>query len=141
MYSTTKEFLRYFGLNAVTDLPRLEEFAEVLGLRPDELELAVEGAESMAGVTAGSAAADAPGASGTPRPDGLRETERPDVGAPEQTERRERTEEEEEGEDGDEGAAGRESARLSSGTVPDLEPGDNRHTVDDRDIVDFLDEA
>jgi hypothetical protein len=34
----------------VTDLPRLEEFAEVLGLKPGELELAVEGAESVAEV-------------------------------------------------------------------------------------------
>jgi len=50
MYRTTKEFLRYFGLNFVTDLPRLEEFAEVLGLKPGEMELAVEGAESVAGV-------------------------------------------------------------------------------------------
>jgi segregation and condensation protein B len=50
MYRTTKEFLRYFGLNSVTDLPRLEEFAEVLGLKPEELELAVEGAESVEGV-------------------------------------------------------------------------------------------
>lgn len=47
MYGTTKEFLRYFGLTAMTDLPRLEEFTEVLGLRPDELELTVEGAESV----------------------------------------------------------------------------------------------
>jgi segregation and condensation protein B len=50
MYGTTKEFLRYFGLNAITDLPRLEEFAEVLGLKPEEIELAVEGAESLAGI-------------------------------------------------------------------------------------------
>jgi segregation and condensation protein B len=53
MYRTTKEFLRYFGLNFVTDLPRLEEFAEVLGLKPGELELAVEGAESVAEVVSG----------------------------------------------------------------------------------------
>jgi segregation and condensation protein B len=52
MYRTTKEFLRYFGLNSVTDLPRLEEFAEVLGLKPEELELAVEGAEAMEGMQA-----------------------------------------------------------------------------------------
>lgn len=52
MYRTTKEFLRYFGLNFVTDLPRLEEFAEVLGLKPGEMELAVEGAESVAEVQA-----------------------------------------------------------------------------------------
>ncbi len=56
MYRTTKEFLRYFGLNAITDLPRLEEFAEVLGLKPEELELAIEGAESMAGMVAGEGA-------------------------------------------------------------------------------------
>lgn len=48
MYRTTREFLRYFGLNFITDLPRLEEFAEVLGLKPGEMELAVEGAESVA---------------------------------------------------------------------------------------------
>lgn len=59
MYQTTKEFLRYFGLNAITDLPRLEEFAEVLGLRPDELELAVEGAESLAGVSSNRTDAEA----------------------------------------------------------------------------------
>ncbi len=50
MYRTTKEFLRYFGLNFVTDLPRLEEFAEVLGRTPGERERAVEGAESVAEV-------------------------------------------------------------------------------------------
>ncbi len=48
MYRTTKEFLRYFGLNTITDLPRLEEFAEVLGLAPGELQMTVEGAEHMA---------------------------------------------------------------------------------------------
>ena len=53
MYRKTKELLGYFGLNFVTDLPRLEEFAEVLGLKPGELELAVEGAESVAGVVGG----------------------------------------------------------------------------------------
>ncbi len=47
MYRTTKEFLRYFGLNTITDLPRLEEFAEVLGLQPGELQMTVEGAEHM----------------------------------------------------------------------------------------------
>ena len=49
MYRTTKEFLRYFGLNFVTDLPRLEEFAEVLGLKPGELELASSVTVSGAG--------------------------------------------------------------------------------------------
>ena len=47
MYGTTKEFLRYFGLNSITDLPRLEEFAEVLGLKPDELEMTIKGAEAF----------------------------------------------------------------------------------------------
>lgn len=31
LYRTTREFLVHFGLNAVQDLPRLEEFAEILG--------------------------------------------------------------------------------------------------------------
>ncbi len=52
MYKTTKEFLRYFGLNTITDLPRLEEFAEVLGLAHSELTMTIEGAEHLAGVAA-----------------------------------------------------------------------------------------
>ncbi len=55
MYRTTKEFLRYFGLNTITDLPRLEEFAEVLGLQPGELQMTIEGAEHMANMMSGSA--------------------------------------------------------------------------------------
>ena len=51
MYGTTKEFLRYFGLNSVTDLPRLEEFAEVLGLNPEELEMTIQGAESLSAMS------------------------------------------------------------------------------------------
>lgn len=31
LYRSTKEFLLHFGLNSIQDLPRLEEFAEVLG--------------------------------------------------------------------------------------------------------------
>lgn len=31
LYRTTRDFLMHFGLNAIQDLPRLEEFAEVLG--------------------------------------------------------------------------------------------------------------
>jgi segregation and condensation protein B len=31
LYRTTREFLTHFGLNGIQDLPRLEEFAEVLG--------------------------------------------------------------------------------------------------------------
>ncbi len=52
MYRTTREFLRYFGLDSVTDLPRLEEFAEVLGLKPEELSATVEGAESAGALAA-----------------------------------------------------------------------------------------
>jgi segregation and condensation protein B len=77
MYQTTKEFLRYFGLNAITDLPRLEEFAEVLGLRPDELELAIEGAESLAGVSSDRPGDDADGSDGD-LADGGAERERDD---------------------------------------------------------------
>ena len=70
MYRTTKEFLRYFGLNTITDLPRLEEFAEVLGLQPGELQMTVEGAEHMANLMSGAAdgtdeAADAEATTGT----------------------------------------------------------------------------
>ena len=50
LYGTTRLFLELLGLNSRDDLPRLEEFAEVLGLKPGELELAVEGAESVAEV-------------------------------------------------------------------------------------------
>jgi segregation and condensation protein B len=52
MYRTTKEFLRYFGLSTITDLPRLEEFSEVLGLPPGELAMTINGAEHLAGVAA-----------------------------------------------------------------------------------------
>ena len=31
LYKSTKEFLLHFGLNSIQDLPRLEEFAEILG--------------------------------------------------------------------------------------------------------------
>jgi segregation and condensation protein B len=31
LYKTTKDFLLHFGLNSIQDLPRLEEFAEILG--------------------------------------------------------------------------------------------------------------
>jgi hypothetical protein len=32
MYATTKEFLIRFGLNELTDLPKVEDMAEALGL-------------------------------------------------------------------------------------------------------------
>ncbi|MBD3347700.1 MAG: SMC-Scp complex subunit ScpB [Candidatus Eisenbacteria bacterium] len=85
MYGTTKEFLRYFGLNSVTDLPRLEEFAEVLGLKPEELELTIEGAESL------SAIADREAATASDEDGETTETETPNTpadgaGADEETE-------------------------------------------------------
>lgn len=41
LYRTTREFLVHFGLNSVQDLPRLEEFAEILGENmPEELTMA-----------------------------------------------------------------------------------------------------
>ncbi|MGK2856199.1 MAG: SMC-Scp complex subunit ScpB [Thermoanaerobaculia bacterium] len=50
LYRTTKEFLLHFGLNSIQDLPRLEEFAEVLG-------------ESLAEELLGSASEDGVGSS------------------------------------------------------------------------------
>ena len=44
LYRTTKEFLVHFGLNTLQDLPRLEEFAEILGENVNDEELvAVDG--------------------------------------------------------------------------------------------------
>ena len=140
MYSTTREFLRYFGLNAVTDLPRLEEFAEVLGLKPDELELAVEGAESMAGVAAGDASLSASDASGEPLPDTMRGAVAPEEHVLERTAPVQHTGTTTEA-GGDGGDTERDHVPLTSTSVPNLEPGDNRHTVNDRDIIDPLDEA
>lgn len=48
LYRTTREFLVHFGLNSVQDLPRLEEFAEILGENmPDEMiSMSAAGAEA-----------------------------------------------------------------------------------------------
>lgn len=45
LYRTTKEFLTHFGLNSIQDLPRLEEFAEVLGENVNEELAAIEAVE------------------------------------------------------------------------------------------------
>jgi segregation and condensation protein B len=117
MYRTTKEFLRYFGLNFVTDLPRLEEFAEVLGLKPGELELAVEGAESVAGVAGEDVESPPPEdeiGEGVPvlhEPDGLGAAE---AGVEDES-------------------TGREAARR-------LPPHGNPHALDDRSIIEEIDE-
>ncbi len=36
LYGTTKEFLKYFGLNSIDDLPRIEELEEILSQRESE---------------------------------------------------------------------------------------------------------
>jgi segregation and condensation protein B len=71
LYRTTKEFLLHFGLNSIQDLPRLEEFAEVLGEGLGEellgsvsseegviLDLVAEGAEQGAETRGGEAESD-----------------------------------------------------------------------------------
>ena len=40
LYATTKEFLRYFGVNDLSDLPKLREIEEILKENEDEPELA-----------------------------------------------------------------------------------------------------
>ena len=124
MYRTTKEFLRYFGLNFVTDLPRLEEFAEVLGLKPGELELAVEGAESVAEVTGGDA--ESP-----PLPDEPPAEEMVEGVAVLQEL------------NGFEAADGSGDGSDASGSDDDRESGTrgNPHALDDRRLIDDVDEA
>jgi len=100
MYRTTKEFLRYFGLNSLTDLPRLQEFAEVLGLKPEELESTLAASEALAAFGGGEDAAPT--------------DDTDDAGTPE--------EEEEEGERGDGGAP--EHAAVVAGDAPDHTVGD-----------------
>ncbi len=39
LYSTTQEFLRYFGLNKIADLPRIEEFEALAREKMEELSL------------------------------------------------------------------------------------------------------
>lgn len=51
LYRTTREFLTHFGLNTIQDLPRLEEFAEVLGENLTEELAGIEVEESGAGVS------------------------------------------------------------------------------------------
>ena len=124
MYRSTKEFLRYFGLNFVTDLPRLEEFAEVLGLKPSELELAVEGAESVAEVMGGDA--ESP-----PLPDEPPAAETVEGVAVLQEL------------NGFEAADGSGDGSDASGSDDDRESGTrgNPHALDDRRLIDDVDEA
>jgi segregation and condensation protein B len=50
LYRTTREFLTHFGLNTIQDLPRLEEFAEVLGENLTEELAGIDVEESAGGV-------------------------------------------------------------------------------------------
>jgi len=133
MYRTTKEFLRYFGLNFVTDLPRLEEFAEVLGLKPGELELAVEGAESVAEVTGGTVDDTEPVA--YPTEAGIEEPPPPDCepseGVPVLQEPDGIPSVEAPG--GDDAATGPDNHRG-------FESHGNSHALDDRSLIDEIDE-
>lgn len=49
LYRTTKDFLVHFGLNDIRDLPRLEEFGDLIGETiTDDLVAAIQSAESSA---------------------------------------------------------------------------------------------
>jgi segregation and condensation protein B len=39
MYTTTREFLEKFGLNDISDLPKVEDLAEALGFEPPSLDI------------------------------------------------------------------------------------------------------
>ncbi|MBN1155845.1 SMC-Scp complex subunit ScpB [candidate division KSB1 bacterium] len=45
LYGTTPEFLRYFGINNITDLPKPRELEELLGSTQEEFRFAKEGEE------------------------------------------------------------------------------------------------
>jgi segregation and condensation protein B len=171
LYRTTCEFLRYFGLETITDLPRLEEFAEVLGLRPEELALAVGGAEALSGVGGRHdvEAEDVPAGDGDleelprgeeePVPDeeaceepAVSAGERADATVPVQPGARsvessaaaQAEPPARVGEEPPEPAAGGESpeaAIIRSVPVPERRPGENGHRLRDEDLIDPLDEA
>ena len=59
LYRTTKEFLVHFGLNDIRDLPRLEEFGDLIGENiNDDLLAAINAAEPMGGASTGVAQSD-----------------------------------------------------------------------------------
>lgn len=73
LYKTTREFLMHFGLNSIQDLPRLEEFAEILGegladelLAPPDATVADEiGGEEASGDEAAPSSDETPETGGT----------------------------------------------------------------------------
>ncbi len=48
MYATTREFLDKFGLNDITDLPKVEDLADVLGFDPPAIGEVVPSAQALA---------------------------------------------------------------------------------------------
>jgi len=46
LYGTTDEFLRYFGINSIEDLPRPKELEELLGATQEEFKFPLEGDKS-----------------------------------------------------------------------------------------------
>ncbi|HEY0591868.1 MAG TPA: SMC-Scp complex subunit ScpB [Thermoanaerobaculia bacterium] len=59
LYKTTKEFLIHFGLESIQDLPRLEEFTEILGENlAEELLTAATAEEDILALEPGEAGAD-----------------------------------------------------------------------------------
>lgn len=48
MYATTRDFLDKFGLNDLTDLPKVEDLADVLGFEPPSLDANEPSAEALA---------------------------------------------------------------------------------------------
>jgi segregation and condensation protein B len=66
LYRTTKDFLVHFGLNDIRDLPRLEEFGELIGESiNDDLVAAINAAEPDA-MSASAQSIDIPGEDGSP---------------------------------------------------------------------------
>ncbi len=53
LYATTKEFLIRFGLNDLTDLPRIEDMAQALGFDPPAGLMELAPAEEMLPLTEG----------------------------------------------------------------------------------------
>lgn len=86
LYRTTKEFLLHFGLNSIQDLPRLEEFAEVLGESLAEELLGPSGSDELASTTDGSESVAAEGVRSAGSADDAGESAPPEGGEDEAAE-------------------------------------------------------
>lgn len=87
LYRTTKDFLVHFGLNDIRDLPRLEEFGDLIGENiADDLVAAINAAPEPSGEGIIEVAPEVEGASDeeVPAEDGTTFEEQPDV-APDET--------------------------------------------------------